>query len=102
MITDPIPATDIRYNAATGCFEARVTVHGAGPARSYACEIEAPLDLAEADAEAALRAEALRRHMDHPGLFASTRSTEPVPLRSNSARALHHGLLSRLGFGQAA
>ncbi len=82
MITDPILETDIRFNAATNCFEACVTVHGAGPARDYACTVEGDLTMSMPEAEQALRAEALRRHVHTPGLYASVPANEPIPLHT--------------------
>ena len=80
MITDPIEQNDIRYNPATACFEAKVTVHGAGPARVYACEVEGDLSLTEDEIQVALRREAKRRcYMAAQGLCSQHRSSEPRP-----------------------
>ena len=96
MITDPILAEDIRYNPASSCFEARVTVHGAGPARVYACEIKGELSLEENEIETALRSDAMRRHMSHKGLYSSRRSGEPRPMHKPERAAATRNWLSRL------
>ena len=62
MQTVPLQLSDVIYNAATQSFEALVTVHDTGKARSYACAISAPITMAFEDAAAGLAKQAMRRH----------------------------------------
>ena len=62
MQTVPLQLSDVIYNAATQSFEALVTAHDAGTARSYACAIDAPITMAFEDAAAGLARQAMRRH----------------------------------------
>lgn len=62
MQTVPLQLTDVIYNAATQSFEALVTVHDGRGARSYACAINAPIDMSFEDAAAGLATQATRRH----------------------------------------
>ena len=61
MQTVPLQLSDVIYNAATQSFEALVTVHDAGQARSYACAIDAPITMEFADAASGLATQAMRR-----------------------------------------
>lgn len=58
----PMQLSDVIYNAATQTFEAVATVHDRRGARTYACAIDAPIEMEFKDAAAALAAQARRRH----------------------------------------
>lgn len=58
----PLQLSDVIYNAATQSFEALVTLHDDQGARSYACAIDAPIDMTFEDATAGLTTQAKRRH----------------------------------------
>lgn len=79
MIFDPIMPDDVRYNPATGCFEAKVTVHSAGPSRAYACEVAGDLSRDIDDVIRALKADAYQRCTLPSSLSSARRSTEPLP-----------------------
>ena len=68
MQSYPTELSDVIYNAATQCFEARVTVYDAGRPRSYACAIEAPITMTFEDAAKGLATQARRRHVARRGL----------------------------------
>ena len=67
MKTHPVELTQVIYNAATQAFEARATVHDKDGARSYACAIEAPIDMDFDRASEGLQMQALRRHAGRTG-----------------------------------
>ena len=62
MSNVPLQLSDVIYNAATQSFEALVTLHDNRGARSYACAINAPIELSFEDAAAGLATQARRRH----------------------------------------
>ncbi|MGB3247004.1 MAG: hypothetical protein WBB25_20920 [Sulfitobacter sp.] len=96
MITDPVCTDDIRYNATSGCFEAKVTLHVTGSTWVYGCEVKADLSLDYTDAETALRAEAQRRHIANRGLRSTRQGDAPHQLRSAKRRAAETtGLLTQ-------
>lgn len=64
MPTVPLQLSDVIYNAATQSFEALVTLHDNRGAHSYACAIDAPIDMEFENAAAGLAAQAKRRHDD--------------------------------------
>lgn len=96
MITDPVLASDISYNPASACFEAKVTVHGAGTARVYACEVNGDLSLTDTDIQTALQTEARRRHMGRPGLCSTCHPSEPRPMHEPRRAAQPVRWLDRL------
>ena len=77
MYTCPIQLKDVRYNAATQCFEASVTVHDNSTVRSYACAIAAPITMNFDDASRGLARQAIRRHQHRGGLFSEVGRFEP-------------------------
>lgn len=88
MQTVPLQLSDVIYNAATQSFEALVTVHDAGGARSYACAIDAPITMEFEDAAKGLTTQAMRRHSygrsdatHMPAATVDRRSTRRVGLR---------------------
>ena len=62
MPTVPLQLSDVIYNAATQSFEALVTLHDDRGARSYACAIDAPIEMNFEDAATGLATQAMRRH----------------------------------------
>ncbi|WP_223424152.1 orotidine 5-phosphate decarboxylase [Tateyamaria pelophila] len=62
MPTAPLQLSDVIYNAATQSFEALVTLHDNRGSRTYACAIDAPINMNFEDAAARLAAQAKRRH----------------------------------------
>ena len=96
MQTEMILPDDIRYNAADGAFEARVTLHGADGTRTYACWVERDISMSLEHAAIALRAEAIRRHTTAPELFAAQKSLSPAPMRAVTRPRWRDGLLRAL------
>lgn len=93
MYTCPIQMNDVRYNAASQCFEASVTVHDNSTIRTYACALNAPLSMSFEDAAKGLSKQAIRRHQDRGGLFSETiiltQSPRPARARRGSIAWLH-------------
>ncbi len=52
---------DIRYNARTGAFEARVDVHTGGKVYGYPCAVKGPMTMRPSAVSSGLIAEAERR-----------------------------------------
>jgi hypothetical protein len=97
--------SDVIYNAAEQSFEARVTVHGASGARSYACSIPAPIDLSFEDAAKGLATQALRKHGTPRGLHSWIAPPVVARMITRQTEKLRRGLpLGQYGFfrGRAA
>lgn len=62
----PVELSNVIYNAATQSFEALARVHDPAGARSYACAIDAPIDMEFDRAAEGLTCQALRRHRGGP------------------------------------
>ena len=77
MYTCPIQLSDVRYNAASGAFEASVTVHDNSTVRRYACAIDAPITMTFEEASRGLAQQALRRHQRRGGLFSEVLTPKP-------------------------
>lgn len=77
MYTCPIQISDVRYNAATQCFEASVTVHDNTIERRYACAISAPISMPFEEAAEGLARQAVRRHVHRGGLFSEAEAPRP-------------------------
>ncbi len=84
MYTCPIQLSDVRYNAATQCYEASVTVHDNSTVRNYACAIKAPLSTSFEEASKGLAKQAVRRHQHRGGLFSDL---SPYKSRQRAGRA---------------
>ncbi|WP_420013029.1 orotidine 5-phosphate decarboxylase [Tateyamaria sp.] len=81
MQTVPLQLSDVIYNAATQSFEALVTVHDSRNTRSYACAIDAPIDMTFENAARGLAIQAMRRHT-HGRADATHMPAAAVPQRA--------------------
>lgn len=81
MQTVPLQLSDVIYNAASQSFEALVTVHDQRGARSYACAINAPIEMTFEDAASGLATQAMRRHT-HGRADANQMPAAAVPQRA--------------------
>ena len=65
MQTQAVELNNVIYNAANQSFEALVTVYAKTSSRSFACAINAPIDMTFEDAAQGLSTQALRRFNGH-------------------------------------
>jgi hypothetical protein len=83
MPTQAVELNNVIYNAANQSFEALATVYAGMSSRSFACAINAPIDMTFEDAAKGLSTQALRRYNGRTGLSSTHPSSIPAP----SARA---------------
>jgi hypothetical protein len=62
MTIEQFSLSDVRYNPANGCFEARVTLRSDGQTIQYGCQVSAPITTGFERSAALLRAQALKLH----------------------------------------
>lgn len=74
MYNRAVELNNVIYNAANQSFEALATVYAGKSSRSFACAIEAPIDMSFEDAAAGLKTQAIRRFDGRGGLS----STHPL------------------------
>lgn len=79
-----VELNNVIYNAATQSFEALATVYAGTSSRSFACAIDAPIDMSFEDAAAGLTTQALRRFEGRGGLS----STHPLIKAKAQVRAV--------------
>lgn len=83
MENQTVELSNVIYNAANQSFEALATVYAGSLTRSFACEINAPIDMKFEDAAKGLSTQALRRFNGRGGLS----SVHPVTTRAPKIRA---------------
>lgn len=97
--------TDVIYNAAEQAFEAKVTVHGAAQAQTYACAVNAPITMSFEEAAAGLARQALSKHGCPHGLRSWTAPHAVKRIVQRQTDRVRRGLpLGQYGFlrGRAA
>ncbi len=83
MQNQAVKLNNVIYNAANQCFEALATVYAGTSSRSFACAINAPIDMSFADAARGLSTQARRKFQGVNGLS----STHPENTASPQVRA---------------
>lgn len=79
MQNQAVELNNVIYNAASQSFEALATVYAGSSSRSFACAINAPIDMTFADAAQGLSTQARRRFNGDAGLSSSHPATTPAP-----------------------
>lgn len=79
MQNQAVELNNVIYNAANQSFEALATVYAGSSTRSFACEINAPIDMTFEDAAKGLSTQALRRFKGRGGLSSVHPATTPSP-----------------------
>lgn len=83
MQNQAVELNNVIYNAANQCFEALATVYAGTSSRSFACAINAPIDMTFADAARGLSTQARRKFQGVSGLS----STHPESTAAPQIRA---------------
>jgi hypothetical protein len=79
MQNHAVELNNVIYNAASQSFEAKATVYAGASLRSFACAINAPIDMTFANAAQGLSTQALRGFQGNTRLFSSHPATTPAP-----------------------
>jgi hypothetical protein len=79
MRNQAVELNNVIYNAASQSFEALATVYAGSFSRSFACAINAPIDMTFADAARGLSTQAQRRFNGDAGLSSSHPAHTPAP-----------------------
>ncbi|QUJ76553.1 orotidine 5-phosphate decarboxylase [Sulfitobacter albidus] len=97
MNTATVTLSDVTYNAGTQCFEARAHINDGAGQRSYACAIDAPINMSFEQAADGLRRQALRRDAKGTGLRSQMRAHTAPQQRAGRARFDPRTWLAQLG-----
>jgi|TARA_B110000090_G_scaffold11555_1_gene11623 hypothetical protein len=80
MQNQAVELNSVIYNAANQRFEALTTVYAETTSRSFACAINAPIDMTFKDAAKGLTIQALRRFNGNAGLSSAHPLSFPSPM----------------------
>lgn len=79
MQIQAVELNNVIYNAASQNFETLATVYAGSSSRSFACAINAPIDMSFKDAALGLSTQAQRRFQGTAGLSSSHPASIPAP-----------------------